>query len=337
MPEVNLSALNGQDLRSLLDSARARGQAQLSYQILQEMAARREGRQGPEPHMVTLNLGDPLTARDDELGLEAQPAPAADEADEPPLYLASPRAETPPPESVWDDAPEAPPLKLQGLPHPGRPGFARAAVFAAGIALGAAGGWGAATMDLGRLAPAPAAEPPADFVRTANAALPATPEAQPAAPPAQVQVVEAAPPGEPVAAGFRETPLPAPEAAPAEETPQVAMAEAAPAAPVAPVAPEPPKITVIKRDEPSAACAAEPTPADRTICADPQLRRLQRELREAYGEALQAHEDRDTLRQRQLAWRDARNTVDDPARLAGLYEARIKKLHAATEAARDGR
>ena len=38
-----------------------------------------------------------------------------------------------------------------------------------------------------------------------------------------------------------------------------------------------------------------------------------------------------------LTWRDARNTVEDPARLANLYEARIRKLHAAAEAAREGR
>ncbi len=331
MPEVNLSALNGPELRSLLDSARSRGQAALSYQILQEMAARREGQRGPEPRMAVLELGDPLTARDEafEPGAEAEDTDA-----EPPLYLSPPPAEAPPPpQSVWDDVPEAPPLKLQGLPHPGRPGFARAAVFAAGIVLGAAGGWGAASLDLGRLAPSPAAEPPADFVRTANASLPASaPEAQPTAPPAQIQVVEAAPAGEAVSAGFRETPLPAPEAAPEAEPAQVAEA-----APAPPAAPEAPKITVIKHDEPAGACAAQPTPADRTICADPQLRRLQRELRAAYGQALEAHEDRDTLRQRQLAWRDARNTVDDPAQLVGLYEARIRKLHAATEAARDGR
>jgi hypothetical protein len=77
-------------------------------------------------------------------------------------------------------------------------------------------------------------------------------------------------------------------------------------------------------------CAAAPTPADRTICGDPELRRLQHELQRAYARALDAHEDRSLLRERELAWRDARNTISDPHRLAELYEARIQKLNAAT-------
>jgi uncharacterized protein len=85
------------------------------------------------------------------------------------------------------------------------------------------------------------------------------------------------------------------------------------------------------------ACAAAPTPADREICADPELRRLQRELRQAYAKALEAHQDRALLRQRQLAWRDERSTVSDPDRLARLYEQRIRKLNAATEEARQQR
>ncbi|MEO8113837.1 MAG: hypothetical protein ABI655_05625, partial [Phenylobacterium sp.] len=83
--------------------------------------------------------------------------------------------------------------------------------------------------------------------------------------------------------------------------------------------------------------AAEPTPADRQICGDPELQRLRDDLRRAYAEALAAHQDRALLRQRQLAWRDARNTVSDPERLARLYEQRIRKLDAATADARRGR
>jgi uncharacterized protein YecT (DUF1311 family) len=85
------------------------------------------------------------------------------------------------------------------------------------------------------------------------------------------------------------------------------------------------------------ACATEPTPADRTICGVPDLRRLQGELRQAYAEALQAHRDRALLRERQLAWASARDTVSDPDRLAALYEERIRKLNAATAAARQQR
>jgi len=81
-------------------------------------------------------------------------------------------------------------------------------------------------------------------------------------------------------------------------------------------------------------CAAEPTPADRAICSDPQLQRLQRELRQAYNEALEAHQDRALLRQRQLAWASSRDPVTDSERLAQLYEQRIRKLNAATVEAR---
>ncbi len=81
-------------------------------------------------------------------------------------------------------------------------------------------------------------------------------------------------------------------------------------------------------------CASEPTPADRTICGDPDLRKLQRELQKAYAQALAAHEDRTLLRERQLAWRDARSTVTDPDRLSQLYQERIRKLNAAAAEAR---
>jgi uncharacterized protein YecT (DUF1311 family) len=81
-------------------------------------------------------------------------------------------------------------------------------------------------------------------------------------------------------------------------------------------------------------CDAQPNPADRTICGDAKLQRLQRELRTAYAEALDAHQDRDTLRQRQLAWADARKGVSDAGVLGRLYEERVRRLKAATEAAR---
>jgi uncharacterized protein len=78
------------------------------------------------------------------------------------------------------------------------------------------------------------------------------------------------------------------------------------------------------------ACAGQPTPADRIICGTPRLQHLQKDLREAYADALDAHQDRDLLREHQLAWREARNTVTEPQRLVQLYEERIRKLKAAT-------
>src|SRR4051794_28863172 len=74
MPEVNLATMSGPELRRLLNSCRERGQAALSYQILQEMAARREkrprrglipARRPAEPRIVALDLGDPREASDD--------------------------------------------------------------------------------------------------------------------------------------------------------------------------------------------------------------------------------------------------------------------------------
>ena len=76
MPQVNLSALNGQELRHLLDASRRRGDASLSYKVLQEMAARREapgerrpskGRRPAEPRVIAVDLGDPMEAPADDV------------------------------------------------------------------------------------------------------------------------------------------------------------------------------------------------------------------------------------------------------------------------------
>src|SRR5579862_255446 len=110
MLQVNLSTLSAPELRRLLDSTRERGQASLSYQILQEMAARRErggrggpkalfaGRRPPEPRVIAVDLGDPLdreddAAQDDLPSLAAWDAarPAGPET-EPPLKLETERS-----------------------------------------------------------------------------------------------------------------------------------------------------------------------------------------------------------------------------------------------------
>ncbi len=77
-------------------------------------------------------------------------------------------------------------------------------------------------------------------------------------------------------------------------------------------------------------CAALPTPADQTICRDPNLLRLQTELRRSYEHALATQVDRALLRQHQLAWRQTRSSITEPHRLAQLYEDRIRKLNAGT-------
>jgi len=329
MPEVNLSTLRDRELRQLLDSARQRGQASLSYMILQEMEARRAngGREKPsgrsarrpaEPRIAAVDLGDPLE-RAEEFPLEDEwetptpPQPQQAEpawtpsAEERPLHLDRPRASDRPP----------PPPALERKRS--RSGWG-ALLFACGLALGLAGGWKAAEY---AYAPRLAKAATADLPAAANA-LPAPATAPPSTPPPAEAAIPDAPPPPPEA---EETPAPAAEAAP--ETPAPAEPEARPAPPPAEETDEPTTKT--------AGCAAQPTPADRTICGDPKLQRLQRDLRQAYAEALEAHEDRALLRQRQLAWRDDRDPVSDPDRLARIYEERIRKLKAATAEALKGR
>jgi uncharacterized protein YecT (DUF1311 family) len=293
LPNLDLSALNGTELRRLLDTARERGLASQSYQILEEMARRREAgaaagrsrsRRPAEPRVISMEFGDPLERRDP--FAEPEPEPTPDAAGD---------------------------LTLGRAPREGRRRWGLpAGTFVAGAAMGVAlGAWlasgGAETpsssAELAALQAEIAAPTPIDAP-----APPAVEPAPAAAPPApDMAETSAAPPTSeaPEAAAQSET---TPEAA--EEPPQAATAEA------------------------EGCLTAAETPADRTICADPDLQRLQRDLRRAYAEAIEAHADRTVLRQRQLAWRDARSPVTDPARLAALYEERIRKLNAATEDAR---
>src|ERR1700760_1151833 len=127
MLHVDLSSLRGPELRRLLDATRERGQAQLSYEILQEMAARRErgGKPSPEPRVVEMNLGDPL---------EVEEEPFDEEPLHEPLSLA-PEAASPrgPEDAVRLHMPrEAPPPR-----EPPRRTLWPLATFAVGISLGA--------------------------------------------------------------------------------------------------------------------------------------------------------------------------------------------------------
>ena len=386
MPQVNLSDLSGPDLRRLLDATRGRGDAALSYTILQEMAARREGRgqrgrflmrRRAEPHVVAVDLGNPME-RDDDLPPmphwrqpppEAAPEPEASAAAEP-EPPPSPAERRPHrrqmaqpangasvaigPEAAADDEP-APPspleaglriqdadpetpqdattsqdwdLRLRDRGRTTRRAPRRGLVpgLAVGIAVGVGLGWWLS--GIVRDAPLPFTAP---FTAPAAAPAPAAPLA------AEFEPAPDTPP-DPVV----ESPQPAPDAV---EVAGAAEAEAIKAPPAAPPSPEavasaetPPVVAAapaapVVRD----ACAAEETPADRQICGDPQLRQLQRKLRQAYAAALDAHQDRALLRERQLAWKSARDSVSDPDSLAALYEERIRKLHAATAAAQQQR
>ena len=379
MPNVNLSSLSGPELRRLLDSARQRGEAALSYRILQEMEVRRETgerkglfpiRRSAEPHTVAVNLGDPMDRPDDDVPpmplwrapsqvaeapepeplpepaprrprrRNTQPEPAAapiaaldDEPAPPePKPLLSFRYDEPEPPEDAEDAKEwdlrIPPPRVE---NPGPPrGLRRglAAGFAVGIAAGVALGWWV----WGTARQAPPAAPAAAPIQTAALERP------PAAPPAATAptVAEPAPAPETLSEPTLAPPPPnAHEVSPATpEAPEIAP-EAEPTTPTPPLPVYRSAEAVKTAETPQAnACAAQPTPADRTICGDPELRGLQRELRQAYNEALEAHQDRALLRQRQLAWASARDTVTEPGRLAQLYEQRIRKLNAATAQAR---
>jgi uncharacterized protein YecT (DUF1311 family) len=403
MPQVNLSTLSGPALRRLLDATREHGKAALSYQILQEMAARREGRarrglflmrRPAEPRIIALDLDDPTEHEDegeDELPPlpawrrppsqaeasasslpeqapgpaprrsrrpKTRPAPTMAPATAAPLAVVEVEPTPPPlepkrPRSVWEDDPDPPkdeaatsngwglrsrPPAPESLRPPRRLGRGPAAGFAVGAAMGVALGWwvGGITRD----ASSPPAAPVAAPARAAGPASPPAPAAPAGAPiVAEFKAAPETPTGPAVGlppTDFSEGALSSPDAA---EVARDASAEAMelPAPPPARGEAEAVRTTGIPPTAQAKACAAEPTPADRTICGVPDLRRLQGELRQAYAEALEAHQDRALLRERQLAWASARNTVSDPDRLAALYEERIRKLNAATAAARQQR
>ncbi|THD81988.1 MAG: hypothetical protein E7812_04065 [Phenylobacterium sp.] len=327
MPQINLSTLDGPELRNLLDSARRQGRAAQTYEILQEMDARRANGERPRtlfpkrkavpPRMIELQLGDPLDAREDPLEDDIHD-------DLPPLTLGEP-----PPREPASSAPPAPPT-----PEAAKRGWSHwaALIFAIGLTGGVAGGWWAAGVNRDAVAPpaAVAAARPAPQPAVQTAAL------APAAPIPNADELLPAPPPPPPPEAADLTPAPTAVAAePARETLAAAAEPTRPA--VAAAAPEmerteAPTTTQLAKASPAEAqaCGAAPTPADQTICAQPRLRRLQAELRQAYAEALKAHQDRALLREHELAWREARNTVTDPMELARIYAQRIEKLKAAT-------
>ena len=308
MPEFDLSTLSGAELRGLLDSSRQRGHARQAYQILQEMESRRSReRRAParsERRTIEVDLGDPLRFDEDEerppAREAAEPAPA-----EPPLVLepaARPQPREPRPQ-------RPPPRRWRGLG------------FVAGLALGTVVGFGLAYEQFGSPGPerslAPFPEAPALRVETAS------PPPSPAPPMPTTPIPTTPAPLAPAAPATAELPPATPSQPEAAALVQSEPSKAEPAA-AEPAAAEEAKARPAKA--PSTDCAQAPTPADRTICADDELKRLQRELRRAYARALDAHPDRAGLRTRQLAWRDARNPVTDPGELAKLYKSRIRQL-----------
>ena len=205
MLTLDLSTLRGPELRRLLDTTRQRGQAKLSYEILREMAARRERseghrsfarRHGGEPHEINLELGDPLDRVDDDAGdedmvqlgevfVDEPLETAAVEPDEP-IYLHS------------EHEPEAygpPPRSRQG-PPPGRSGPAprRWLWVTVGVAIGlfvgvAIGGWADGVSREPRL-PASKAPDAVQVATLAPAAPPPAPAAEAPAPSPSAPIVD---------------------------------------------------------------------------------------------------------------------------------------------------
>ncbi|HEX4713068.1 lysozyme inhibitor LprI family protein [Phenylobacterium sp.] len=376
----------------MLDASRRRGDAALSYQVLQEMAARRDTaakrrprlkRRAAEQHLVAVDLAEPVETDDlppmpkwrapplepqqaaSPPQREAAPAPAPvpprrQGRKSPPARTEASAATEPVAAAEVAPPPPAKPSQLRSLhdveaaatpepfllPRPAEPESPRVprrshlqvvAVFALGITVGVGlGRWGGGIV---RQAASPGAAP----MRTA--ALAPTPLPVPAAPSASEPAPASAPEAPPDAAVEPPSPDPGGGSASPSNAQELARDAASRAEPSPP--PPAPRTTdavataalaqpAPDRPAPAVAngCASARTPADREICADPSLRRLQRQLQRAYAQALEAHQDRTLLRQRQLAWRDARDTVSDPGRLARLYEQRIHKLNAATAEAR---
>lgn len=206
-------------------------------------------------------------------------------------------------------------LRLDGVGRPAprrrRPlAFGLAAVAAA---FGVAFGWG--------------------FLGAPGLPRPAPPEPAPAAAPASPRVAVTPAPATPRAAVARLDPPVAPEP---QAAPPPAQPEHRPPKP----APEPPPPALKARSADTAAddavsrprrvdpCANPPTPADRLLCHDLALNLLERELRDAYGRALDAGVDPVALRADQAAWRAERDPVSDPRTLARLYDRRIRDLRA---------
>jgi hypothetical protein len=376
MPQVDLTTLKESELRRLLGAAREAGHAAEAYEILKELAARREAggrplfgaRRAAEPRVIAVDADDsgeaPAAepAEEDDIPplppgwvpqappqaarpakgkrraatkpLPPKPQPAARKAttpdDLPPLPAFRPLFEPDPPEpDPLED------LRLEATPPPqpasksarATSGLVRwsGPIFAVGVALGVAFGWwaGGVTHELMQANPPPALPEAASTpVETAQDEVrpPSRPATHRAA--ASTSVEPAASPAPSAADFVRDAAATSAETAPAEtaEAPR----------PAAPSSREPVRIA----RAPPLGCASEPTPADRTICRTPHLQALQRELRRAYAEALIVHQDRALLRQRELAWADARNDVAEPERLARLYDERIRRLRAATAEAR---
>lgn len=77
---------------------------------------------------------------------------------------------------------------------------------------------------------------------------------------------------------------------------------------------------------PASQCGLAPTPADRMLCASPELRAADRRMLRAYRQAVEAGANREILEGEQSAWRVLRNRSASRAEMADAYARRMREL-----------
>jgi hypothetical protein len=176
----------------------------------------------------------------------------------------------------------------------------------------------------------------AERLAMAQAALPAGADADQRI--RQVQAIMRAVTGSPEvqeAAVPAAAPPPAVEKAPDVITARPPQRDLQKASAPAPVQAKPVKVAAVAKAKPKAeACRLRSTPADRLICAYPQLAIQHRQMRQAYEKALAAGADPLTVDAAQADWRALRNSASTRAELSMLYTQRIRQLEAAATAPR---
>ena len=358
MPGIDLSSLNGLELRRLLKVAHSRRDGLFADRLEWEIASRATDGHAAGP-FATLPEDDPEEPFFRSIALDDEPLVIEREAEEPAstrgilmmagLGVVAGLLTSGP--AFWGlERMHRPPALARAEPHPTRAMAVRSApVRAARTAHAPAPAAVAPGADqvVAVLAPGPFPTRPKPVVPQAVTivaeAAPTAPlePAIPAAPP-PVEVATEEPPAAPVIAEAKapvEKEAPATklalkkEAAPKREA--VAKTERTPKP--LPSVLQLAKAETAPRTPPQRDACARSTPADRLVCNDLSLRLIDLELKNAYARALNARADPEVVGAGQNAWRRARDEVSDPDRLARLYTQRIRELEPAAAAARAGR
>lgn len=84
--------------------------------------------------------------------------------------------------------------------------------------------------------------------------------------------------------------------------------------------------TAIQGSGPSFDCAKAQTPVEKTICSDPKLAKLDKQILDLYRQALATQSDPTQLKETQAVWRKLRTSCGDVACLFQVYSARASML-----------